>query len=965
MGAELDWLEVLLPGADRAQERERARALVGALAAWVVPTERGGRAAADRDALTARARALLEASDREDAVAAAEALVAASCAPRLGAASFASWPLRTRPSEGGALARYERSRAALPSGRGAPPAGPGPGEPARAFVPRLVAWLRRQERERERASDEEDAPRRGATAATWAVRATWALDGAAGALARWERWLGPRLAPIDPLARAEALADGAELCLDLGRPRRALALLRGCPRERAMLPRLVELLGWCEVLAGDARIGAAWLEEVPDAERTRARLPAPLVDLVRRAPWCAPLFGRRRGDAGRRTDVDADDSAWPHGLLAAALVTDEAVGETVGDAARAFVGGATGGTVCDDSASGEPVCRARWIGTGSEARACDARAFAERAGCSDPLATAVDGAPPSLGPPRATIDAARLAGAPQVRVLDPRDGDAATVRAMRGAFPMATAAAPLPADGPRGAVFMAFDHRLVPSDARLRALAAEFAASYAALRRARTPTVATRAAASDACVAEVPAPRTAPLVVRSGAGRELERAARALVDGVAALGSRRRWWLFVREPACESARESARGRAVVVVAGDGGAWRGADRALPFEADARDWDGAPTGADADRLGAVCAVFAGGEPRLATQLEPGEGVDGASRSGCYLPLLAGGGAVCVAVLALESPRRRDFHAPRVAAAARVARERGDELALAAACDALARRTGEDPLCAAFAFARGSSGRWFDALERDEPVGLVGPTGSGRRTLARCLHAARGSGPLRSFRALEEREAWLDALAHGARDETLLVERLDRSKDGVRLLEERAAAGGPRVLWTAASTPSGTDLEPLELAPLVADRGRVPELFGRLVERAAEREGNAAPTLDDAACALVWRGAWSGNLAELDRVARRVARDADEVGGAIGARRLEAAALAVGVALPARLPSRRPPRALLEAALRTTALSNGRANQRRAALYLGWDRDTVRARLREAGLLDPAAARARPCD
>ena len=51
--------------------------------------------------------------------------------------------------------------------------------------------------------------------------------------------------------------------------------------------------------------------------------------------------------------------------------------------------------------------------------------------------------------------------------------------------------------------------------------------------------------------------------------------------------------------------------------------------------------------------------------------------------------------------------------------------------------------------------------------------------------------------------------------------------------------------------------------------------------------------------------------------------------------------------------RLPSRRPARSDLLAALRSMRTSTGRSNKTRAAAYLGWDVDTLVARLRDAGI------------
>ena len=54
-----------------------------------------------------------------------------------------------------------------------------------------------------------------------------------------------------------------------------------------------------------------------------------------------------------------------------------------------------------------------------------------------------------------------------------------------------------------------------------------------------------------------------------------------------------------------------------------------------------------------------------------------------------------------------------------------------------------------------------------------------------------------------------------------------------------------------------------------------------------------------------------------------------------------------------LASRLPSRHPSRSDLLAALRFTRKPSGRLNKTRAALYLGWDPDTLVARMHDAGI------------
>jgi DNA-binding NtrC family response regulator len=138
---------------------------------------------------------------------------------------------------------------------------------------------------------------------------------------------------------------------------------------------------------------------------------------------------------------------------------------------------------------------------------------------------------------------------------------------------------------------------------------------------------------------------------------------------------------------------------------------------------------------------------------------------------------------------------------------------------------------------------------------------------------------------------------------------------------------------------------------LDPLAHRRSEIPALSQFFVERAAREEGLPVPCLADDARALLWRQSWPGNLRELEQLANRVVL--------LNARRqLTAEDLAEvitrsGKEVVPRLPSRHPLRPDLEAALQSTQTSGGRTNKKRAALYLGWDPDTLVLRLREAGL------------
>jgi DNA-binding NtrC family response regulator len=105
-----------------------------------------------------------------------------------------------------------------------------------------------------------------------------------------------------------------------------------------------------------------------------------------------------------------------------------------------------------------------------------------------------------------------------------------------------------------------------------------------------------------------------------------------------------------------------------------------------------------------------------------------------------------------------------------------------------------------------------------------------------------------------------------------------------------------------------------------------------------------------LSDEALALLWRQPWEGNVRELENVLYKLALCG---AGELSTADVEAVAQRFRLRLVARIPPRDAAPALLEAALRTTRNQCGSPNKTRAALYLGWDPDTLARRLAEAGL------------
>ena len=152
----------------------------------------------------------------------------------------------------------------------------------------------------------------------------------------------------------------------------------------------------------------------------------------------------------------------------------------------------------------------------------------------------------------------------------------------------------------------------------------------------------------------------------------------------------------------------------------------------------------------------------------------------------------------------------------------------------------------------------------------------------------------------------------------------------------------------------------LERLELfVPTLAERrDELPGLVLRLARRFARELGRVQPELSDEVFAALWRQPWSGNVRELENVVYKLVLFASS--GLIGMDDLCSVARRFRFDLLARSSSREPDLELVEAALRATRTQRGTDNKTRAALYMGWDPDTlarVRAEARAGSTPDPA--------
>jgi two-component system nitrogen regulation response regulator NtrX len=431
---------------------------------------------------------------------------------------------------------------------------------------------------------------------------------------------------------------------------------------------------------------------------------------------------------------------------------------------------------------------------------------------------------------------------------------------------------------------------------------------------------------------------------------------RELVAELAIKTAQRRWWGFVHEPG-ETRLVASGGEAAELAARPEGRGRGLTRAI----------------------ATRGRVAFEEPDAHLALDPRAG------SGTVLPLSAGG-RLC-GLLAVESIRRRDFGDSEWARHAETSQ--GFGLALR-----LARFR---------AWHRGRHGFdvWFDARRSDfrdfalhllaaarsrSPVVLSGPAGAGKGVLARWAHfeSRFRAGPFRSVEcgATAGSAELADRLA-SAREGSLVledVELLDR--DGqealLRFLENgsrgRAAeAERARLLATTrcglrAAVEEGRmrsdlahrlDRLQFRVPPLVERREDIPPLVACLTRRFAEEEGLRPPSYDDDALAFLWRQSWSGNVRELESFVYKLVLlgrvDGARRLGSIRAELVREMAGRFSMQLVPRLPSRHPRPGDLIAALRATRMPGGRTNKTRAALYLGWDPDTLVARMKDCGIAD----------
>ncbi len=833
-------------------------------------------------------------------------------APALGAGSFAWWgtPERDVQASWSALDEH-RLDEHRPEGHrlegcsdavASLPGVPQPDEPALAVAERLLAAL----------ADAPNAP--PGRASLWRARVERARSGPrAGEAAHLELLAGED--ELDPLVRIAAAGGVAECLLDRGAVRRAHAWLDERLELVSCSERLARLYGWACLLAGDPAAARETLGALPV---WRGPLPAALAELRERVPqWVPMLSGRAPSDAqgGGARDVVGGAPVADRGELGAAVLGVFALGagcETV--------------EVALDVAPGLRERVAAWLGERDDVCSSPSTPEHRMVVTARPVvAHSVDGADALRG---------TLAPAARALALVPVRDDAGEVA---------------------GWVHVELEHHLVPAAARLTALARAWRETV--LAAVRAPDDVRSAPRAELFPREPDAEDEAPVEADPASATARARALAELVGAFGMKLAQRRWWGFVVE-----------GEAPALVARDGGAlgdWterRGGGRAL---------------ARALRTGGVVA-FDEPDPSLALHAD--------ASSGVVLPLKAHG-RVC-ALVAVESIRRRDFRSTDVERYRAHAESRASVLRVAQFRDWHRARFGHDVYfdasCGGFAACVGDL---VHAGRTRAPLALSGPAGAGKQVLARWMHYESDGrdGPFVVFpcgafpeegevaRLFGPGEDGAGGLVEQAAGGTLVLDDVDRlAPDGQAVLASWLAAldararsrADVRVVVTSrvafgsgAPGPVREDLAArldrlqLHVPSLAERRDEIPPLVAMSAERFAAEERVRPPAFADDALALLWRQPWPGNVRQLENLVYKLVLL--HAGAAVGPDDVRALARRFKLALIARIPSRRPGAAIVRAALRVTRKGTGASNKTRAARYLGWDPDTLVARMKDLGI------------
>lgn len=481
-----------------------------------------------------------------------------------------------------------------------------------------------------------------------------------------------------------------------------------------------------------------------------------------------------------------------------------------------------------------------------------------------------------------------------------------------------------------GWIHLEFEHHLIPAESRrheLRRAAMEELESERSSQGANPKTLSTR-----------------------GAEGPITRAFEELVERTGMKLARRRWWGLERD-----------GEDLVLVASGG-------------------DGLPASLESHmgQGGVLRRALSAGGPVSFDEPDPRLSLHPAAGSGIALPLGPRGEAY--GLLLVESSRRKDFTGRVAELLVHSVEEWGSGVHLAQFARWYAERFGTQPHLPVGSSDFQAFARRVARVGRSSQVAVVyGSSGVGKSVLARWLHY---EGSSREGRIHVIPGSLADAKSLGARLEgeagqTLLlegVEELDHEAQvvlGTHLEECRAGGGdGPRLIVTnergltdAANEGSlrrdlAGQLDRLGLfVPPLADRRE--EIEG-LVKHflAKESDQGRGPELEDEALALLWRQPWAGGVRELENFVCKLSNEADGRTD-IDEDFVDRVAKESRAEFIARIPSRHPRRADLLAALVSTSTNGGRANKTRAARFLGWDPDTLVARIADLKLEEESFA------
>jgi hypothetical protein len=428
---------------------------------------------------------------------------------------------------------------------------------------------------------------------------------------------------------------------------------------------------------------------------------------------------------------------------------------------------------------------------------------------------------------------------------------------------------------------------------------------------------------------------------RPGGDGACAEALRSLVAELSMKTAQRRWWAFELDG--DSLRESCAGGA------DLGQQRGGGRGLA------------------RARKTAALVRWSEPTAELSLAA------ASASGVVVPIRSAG--VLCGFLVVESLRRNDFPDTLT--------ERWTERASSWTALRIARfrdwhraQHGFDVYFAPESGGHGWVESVFAAARSLAPCALSGAPGSGRSVVARWLQfeGARAQAPIVAGSALTlgstVRE--VQALEARARGGVVVLADVEGCSPAAQLAlldlwETRREA---RWVLTLSDAPSALaasgSLRPelarrlerlhLRVPSLSERRVELPRLVHAILRRCAVDEGVAMPSLEDEALALLWRQPWGGNVRELENLLFKLVLA--HPGRSVGREEVERIAKRSGLELLRRASSRQPDPELVRAALATTANLRGTINKTRAALYLGWDPDTLVSRMAELSCAAPAS-------